>query len=119
MIQILVVDDENSLREILAMYLSSHGYSVRQACNGDQGLEYFRERGPFACVVSDFQMYGEKIKNGVEMLHAIRQEAPEQKCILQSASWSLGELMELRGLGDVPILHKPYKLQELLDQLNR
>jgi len=62
---------------MLATFLTLKGFAVRQAHSGDEGLEYFRNRGPFACVISDFQMYGETIRDGVDMLKAIRTEAPK------------------------------------------
>jgi DNA-binding NtrC family response regulator len=114
---LLVVDDDNDIREMLAMYLTGLGYAVRQARSGDEGLEYFRNRGPFGCVISDYQMPGSKIKDGVAMLAAIRAEAPGQKCIIQSASWNLAELMEAVGLSDVLILHKPYSRVEMKESL--
>jgi len=116
--QLLVVDDK-SIREMLALFLSSEGFAVRQARSGDEGLELFRNRGPFVCVISDFQMYGEVIRDGIQMLKEIRTEAPNQKCILQSASWSLGELLSVNGLGDIPLLHKPFDLKDLLEELHK
>jgi len=113
MTHLLVVEDDNTIREMLAMYLSDLGYAVRQARSGDEGLEYFRNRGPFGCVISDYQMPGTKIKNGVAMLEAIRAEVPGQKCILQSASWGVGSFLQDIGLGDIPILPKPYRLKDL------
>jgi DNA-binding NtrC family response regulator len=116
---LLVVDDDNDVREGLAMHLSDLGYAVRQARSGDEGLEYFHNRGPFGCVISDYQMPGLKIRDGVAMLAAIRAEVPEQKCIIQSASWNLAELMEEMGIGDIPILHKPYSLKEMAEALTK
>lgn len=117
--QLLVVDDDNSIREMLSTFLTLEGFAVRQARSGDEGLEYFRNRGPFACVISDFQMYGAVIKNGVLMLKEIRTEAPNQKCILQSASWNLGKLLSVNGLGDIPILQKPFHLKDLMEELRK
>ena len=40
-LRILTIDDEDMIRETIAVYLENKGYAVLEACNGRQGLERF------------------------------------------------------------------------------
>ncbi|MFN7980328.1 MAG: response regulator [Vicinamibacterales bacterium] len=65
---ILVVDDEEIMREILQTLLTREGYEVKLAASGEAGLELARSR-PFDCAVVDIMMPG---INGIETLDELR-----------------------------------------------
>ncbi len=78
---ILVVDDDEMLREILAVMLEAEGYQVEMASGGEEALELFEHR-PFEVVVSDIQMTP---VGGLETLRRLRLLDPEVAVILMTA----------------------------------
>ncbi len=69
---ILVVDDEESLRKVIASTLTQRGYRVLQAENGLQGLEVAREHLP-DLIISDVYMEN---MNGFIMVEMLREDPP-------------------------------------------
>jgi len=69
---ILVVDDEESLRKVIASKLTQRGYRVLQAENGLQGLETAREHLP-DLIISDVYMEN---MNGFIMVEMLREDPP-------------------------------------------
>ncbi|MBM4167820.1 MAG: response regulator [Ignavibacteria bacterium] len=69
---ILVVDDEESLRKVIASTLTQRGYRVLQAENGLQGLEVARENLP-DLIISDVYMEN---MNGFIMVEMLRDDPP-------------------------------------------
>ena len=69
---ILVVDDEDSVRDSLSAVLEREGYTVLQASDGEEGLALLKER-PIQLVLSDQNMPG---MTGVEFLKLVRERHP-------------------------------------------
>ncbi|MCE7960958.1 MAG: response regulator [Acidobacteria bacterium ACB1] len=78
MAKILIVDDEQSYRQLLTHVFELDGHSVRTARNGREGLEAL-ESEPADVVVSDVKMPD---MTGIEMLRAIRETQPDLGLIL-------------------------------------
>ena len=93
MAEILVVDDERSVRNGLKALLSSGGYSVRLARSGPQALELFRTRRP-DLVLLDVMMPG---KGGFEVCREIRGEDPLVPVIFLTSLEN--EANQVRGFG--------------------
>ncbi len=72
MAKILIVEDEDELRELMAEYLGSVGHDVIQACHGREGIDLFA-RDPPDLVLSDISM---PIMDGYQLLTAIRKQHP-------------------------------------------
>ena len=68
MYKIIVIDDDNSARESLSMYLEELGYSVRDADNGLTGLELIKQELP-DLVITDMKMSG---LNGIELAYVVK-----------------------------------------------
>src|SRR5215207_3660687 len=84
---LLVVDDEDSIRELAAMVLNQAGYRCFHAGNGQEALEIFRCRhSEIGGVVTDVNM---PMMDGFGLVRAIRAIAPHVKIIFSSGS--LGE----------------------------
>ena len=66
--QILIVDDEPQIRRVLRTTLTSQGYTVAEAKNGDEALEQIREERP-DLILLDVNMPG---RSGLEVCHEIR-----------------------------------------------
>jgi DNA-binding response OmpR family regulator len=113
--RVLLAEDDANLREMLTIALQRRGYNVEVAEDGLIALRKFRLEGPFDIVVSDYQM---PRKNGMSLLSDIRELEPSTRMILQTATTGLAQLMERAGLGDVPVLNKPYRMNELFEILD-
>ncbi|MDQ1331711.1 MAG: hypothetical protein QG578_1979 [Thermodesulfobacteriota bacterium] len=76
--QILLVDDEEDIRDVLGVYLKSHGYEVHSAENGEEALKLFRKYKP-PVVLSDIKMPG---IDGIELLRKIKHESLDTEFIM-------------------------------------
>src|SRR5262245_41121499 len=83
-IRVLVIDDDDDVREILQAALESEGYAVAGAADGHEGLLRQREN-PAAVVVTDIFMPG---KEGIETIVEIVGEFPQTKVIAVSGASS-------------------------------
>lgn len=76
--QILLVDDEEDIRDVLGVYLKDHGYDTHMAGNGEEALKIFGEFKP-PIVLSDIKMPG---IDGIELLKKIKQDSPDTEFIM-------------------------------------
>ena len=107
--RILVVDDEPTIRRLVADYLTADGHSVETAADGREGLERYLA-GSFELVVTDRAM---PEMNGDQLASAIKQETPGKPIIMLSG---FGDI--IRDNGERPegvdiVLSKPVKRSEL------
>jgi signal transduction histidine kinase len=75
---ILLVDDEQDIRDVLQVALADAGYDVLQAENGRQALDLFLEKRP-PIVVTDIKM---PVLDGIQLLRRIKREAPDTEVIM-------------------------------------
>ena len=103
---ILVVEDEEMLRELITTKLTSAGYSVLSAKNGRDGLEQFqRHRSSIDAVFTDM---GLPLIDGVEMSKKILASAPTIILLITSGYFSPELTAELDALGVQHRIQKPY-----------
>jgi CheY-like chemotaxis protein len=127
MTKILVIDDEETMRNVLIEILEREDYDVEVACNGDEGLALLREKGA-DLVITDIIMPG---KNGVETVDDIRTEFPDTRIIVISGGGNLkpmeyepsaiktaAYLASASVAGADVTLTKPFERKELLDAVN-
>jgi len=116
--KILIVDDEEIVRELLVEVLSDSGFQTVTAENGLIALDLFSKPDMrFDLVVVDMSMPG---MNGPEVCREIRKINPSQKLIIATGSFSTDEeLAELKGNGISDIVKKPFNLGELLSLFER
>jgi DNA-binding response OmpR family regulator len=110
---ILVVDDEDALRQWLRRVLESAGYRVIEAPNGAVGLAAFRDNA-VALVITDILM---PAKDGIETLIELRRLSPTTPVIAMSGggrSRTLDFLKFAKKLGPQRILEKPFSRELLL-----
>lgn len=77
--KILVIEDNDSLREILKNYLESSGYEVMAGADGQEGIMLLKKHPDFNLVITDFRM---PKANGIEIIKFIRQRDPDVKIVL-------------------------------------
>ena len=117
MARILVIDDDEGVRESLQRILRREGHDVRIAADGTAGLKLWREHGA-AVVILDIHMPG---TDGIETLVQLRALQPSLPVIVISGgdqTHTLGLLGDAKLLGATRTLAKPYSLSELSAALN-
>jgi len=112
---ILVVDDEEGVREVATQYLSSHGYSVLAAESGARALELAAAHpGPIHVLVTDAAMPG---MNGPALAKELLGRRPELKVLYMSGYAEDASLLEeARDRGEA-FLQKPFGLDTLAQRL--
>jgi diguanylate cyclase (GGDEF)-like protein len=76
--RILVVDDDERLRDIISQTLSDDGHEVTKKTGGKEALAAFREN-PFPLVIADIEMHS---MSGIKLLQEIKQHHPDSEVIL-------------------------------------
>ncbi|MBI2514182.1 MAG: PAS domain S-box protein [Opitutae bacterium] len=118
---ILVVDDEDAIREITTEILRVRGFTVDAAADGREGLEKFqRATTPIAAVITDIMM---SHMGGIELIRQLRRLAPQVPIIATSGMVGEGSPDAttgiLSGLGVHTILTKPYQEGALLRAIEK
>ena len=109
--RILIADDSEDLRELLADLLTRKGHEVVSSPNGEAALRTFLEGGEFDYVITDYQM---PRKNGVVLIMDVRRYKPGQKVILVSGDPPTLPDHVRKVAGEFPVLRKPYRNADLL-----
>jgi DNA-binding NtrC family response regulator len=112
---VLVVEDEEAQRRILADFLKSQGYGVQTATNGREGLARF-QRDLFDFVLADYKM---PEMDGLALLRELRHLNPEARVVLITAFGTVESAVKAMKEGAVDYLTKPVNLEELLIILQR
>jgi two-component system response regulator PilR (NtrC family) len=107
--KILVVDDERSMRELLAIVLKREGHDVLLADNGRSAVELL-EREPIELLISDIRMPD---MSGVEVLGAAQRLNPDIIGIMITAYASTDTAVEALRLGAYDYVSKPFSVDEL------
>jgi two-component system response regulator AtoC len=103
MARILVVDDEEGLREFLAEALAGDGHSVEAKEDGQAALEELGRRG-YDLLVTDLKM---PRLDGLELLRRAKAELPELEVLVLTAHGSVDSAVEAMKLGAFDYLQKP------------
>jgi DNA-binding response OmpR family regulator len=110
MADILVIDDEDALRRLLARILTTAGHTVRQARDGREGLIQFRNRRP-DLVITDIVMPDQE---GIETIIELRRDAPDVPILAISGGGGGVYLRLAEGVGATEALAKPFSADDLL-----
>ncbi len=109
MAKILIVDDEQSYRQLLTLVFEEQGNTVRTAMNGRLALEMLAAE-PADIIISDVKMPD---MDGIEMLRAVRETQPDLGVILMTAFASVETAREAFKLGADDFIQKPFDVEEL------
>src|SRR3954453_15549031 len=107
---ILVVDDEEPIRQVLTEVLSGHGYVVRTASDGEEALKELAAHD-YDAVVTDVRM---PRMDGLSLVRAIQQTAPDAPVIVMSAYGSHDLALDAMKAGAYDYLGKPFRPDEVL-----
>ena len=100
---LLVIDDNEELRESVVNYLEDREYRVRSAGNGREGLEIVEKESP-DLVLTDLRMPG---TDGLEVLERARKIAPEMPVIVISGTGNMADSIQALKLGAWDYILKP------------
>lgn len=106
---ILLIDDDKSLRRVLEYQLSEKGYKVFAADNGISGLDIYREN-EVDLVIADIQM---PEMDGIELLKRIKAISNDAIVIIITAFGSINSAVEAMHLGAFDYITKPFDKNEL------
>ncbi|MBI2902030.1 MAG: sigma-54-dependent Fis family transcriptional regulator [Candidatus Methylomirabilis oxyfera] len=107
--RVLVVDDEQAMREFLTMLLEKQGHRVITAAEGAQALRFVEEQPP-DLVISDLRMPN---VDGIALLAGIRKQYPELPVILITAYASSASTIQAMRLGADDYITKPFRIEEI------
>lgn len=107
--RILVVDDEEDIRQILCDSLADDNFEVITCSDGYEALELIKE-GFFELIITDLRMPG---IDGIELIDTIKQISPEVPVIMLTAYGSAGVQREMDRLQAHRYFEKPFSLEEL------
>ena len=107
--KILVVDDEQSMREFLDIMLKKEGYKVSLASNGDEVMKYI-DKDIFDLVLLDIRM---PKMDGIAVLKKIKSTSPETVVIMITAYASADTAIKAMKEGAYDYITKPFKVDEI------
>ena len=111
----LLVDDEESVRQTVRRMLENLGYEVLTAADGQDAVEQVRQAGPrLTAVLLDHTM---PRMDGAEAFHEMRRLQPNLRVLLMSGFAEQQALARFAGLGLTGFLQKPFKPDALRDKL--
>ncbi len=106
---ILIIDDEQTQREVLTGYLRKKGYHILSADSGDEGIRLVKQNA-VDIVLSDFKMPD---KTGLEVLVEVKKTNPEISFVIITAFSTVETAVKAMRMGAYDYISKPVDLDEL------
>ena len=119
--RVLIMDDEEIIRAVLARMLEQQGFAVTAVADGEQVVASYRralaENTPFAVVILDLTIPGGM--GGKEAARRLLEIDPAARLIVSSGYSNDSIMADFKHYGFRAAVTKPYSLQELLEALRR
>jgi len=113
--RILIVDDEESFRNVLTVILKKEGYEVEGAANGEEGLKKMSDSA-FDHILCDIRM---PQMDGLEFLQESKKGGGESPIIMMSAYGTVDTAIEAMKLGAYDYISKPFRPDEIILTLKK
>jgi phosphoserine phosphatase RsbU/P len=113
MARILIVDDDELTRCVIADFLRNQGHDCTSAENVAQACTHLHRKN-FELTISDFNMPSQ---TGLDLLQYMSSNSPSTSFILISGETNAGIRNRALALGAVACVAKPFELQELLNKV--
>src|SRR5438874_1501578 len=104
--RILVIDDEQGMRDLLSLELARQGYTVQTAGDGAQALDKIH-RQDFQLVLCDINM---PHMGGLEVLEAVRHSHPDMEVIMMTGYGTVETAVAAMKEGAYDFIQKPFNL---------
>jgi two-component system response regulator AtoC len=112
---ILVADDEPSIRHVLTLVLTEHGYEVRAVADGEEALRELAARS-YDVLLTDVRM---PKRDGLSVLRQAIASHPELTVLVMSAYGSQEQALEAVAAGAYDYVQKPFKPEEIVFVLRK
>ena len=112
---LLLVDDEDALREVVSERLSDEGFEVTQATNGEEALKAL-DTFAFDVIVSDLRLPG---VDGRAVIKAAIDRYPSIVAIVVTGYGTVRDAVEMIKVGAADFIAKPFQFDELMHVLNK
>ena len=109
MSNLLIVDDEQSYRQLLTLVFEGDGHKIRTATNGSEAVQMMIDE-PADLIISDVKMPD---MNGIELLRAVREFTNDVAVVMMTAFASVETAREAFKLGADDFIQKPFDVEEL------
>jgi DNA-binding NtrC family response regulator len=113
--QILIVDDDEAIRELLKEFFQGLGYEVATAVNGSEGLKLASHHN-FDCIISDHLMPD---INGLELLEQIREQNRKVPFLMITGYPTIETAVEVMKRGAYDYITKPLELEDVRIKVER
>jgi DNA-binding NtrC family response regulator len=113
--RVMVVDDEENIRDVLSSYLNSLGYDVVTANDGEDGLSKFKRSG-FDLIISDLLM---PTVDGLELLKKVRELDKEVIFLMITGYPSIETAVEAIKKGAYDYITKPFHMEDVKIRIER
>lgn len=113
--KILIIEDDNKMREGLVELLKEEGYYVESAENGKKGIDKFKEKD-FDVVLTDLIM---PVMGGMEVLRETKRMRPATQVILITAYATIENAIEAMKSGASDYITKPFKIDEVQTKIRK
>lgn len=110
MSSILVIDDKDAMRKMVAQTLTEEGYNVETAATGPEGVEKARQK-PFDLVITDLKMPD---MDGLTVLSALKEINTETAVIVMTAYGTIETAVTAMKNGAIDFLTKPFDSEHML-----
>ena len=110
---VLVVDDEPSLRKVLLTTLTARGFAVEESGSAERAIELVRQ-GTFELVLLDINMPG---MGGIEACRRIRSLSPEAAIVMVTVRDGESDIVQALEAGADDYITKPFRFGELVARL--
>ena len=115
MTRLLLIDDEKTNVDVMALSLRSDGYEVLTSSSGEEGLEIFDRESP-DIVITDIKMPG---MDGIEVLKAIKEHSDMAEVIIITGHGDVDNAIEALKYGASDFINKPVRDETLAIALKR
>lgn len=106
---VLVIDDDVSNRSVLSKVLVRYGYQVKDAPDGEEGIELLKNSGQYKAVITDIRM---PKKNGNDVAKYVRYNLNMKDTIVVGISGTLEDAE--KEFFDY-LISKPYKIKDIIE----
>ena len=116
-LEVLVVDDEEDIRDLVSGVLQDEGYSVRSAADSSSALDAVKDRRP-SLVLLDVWLQGSRL-DGLQLLQEIKRNDPSLPVLMISGHGNLDTAVAAVREGAVDFIEKPFEAGHLLHLVAR
>src|SRR5215468_2805249 len=109
---ILIIDDEDDIRDLIAGILEDEGYETRQAHDADSALNEIARRRP-SLVFLDIWMQGSRL-DGLQLLDVFQSQHPEMPVVMISGHGNIETAVSAIRRGAYDYIEKPFKADRLV-----